>query len=109
MKKKLIPGLIALIKNESDLKKIRNKLLEFHPYDLASIIKKLEPDSRFKIYASLTNKELADIFSYLEGEDSAELFHELEESKGAGFLKKWMLMMPLTCFRKWKQRKRLII
>ncbi|MGI6767591.1 MAG: magnesium transporter [Bacilli bacterium] len=86
MKKKLIPGLIALIKNESDLKKIRNKLLEFHPYDLASIIKKLEPDSRFKIYASLTNKELADIFSYLEGEDSAELFHELEESKGAAIL-----------------------
>lgn len=86
MKKKLIPALIALVKTESDLKKIRNKLLEFHPYDLASTIKKLEPEFRLKIYASLTNKELADIFSYLEGEESAELFHELEESKGAAIL-----------------------
>ena len=49
-------------------------MLEFHPYDLASTIKKLEPEFRLKIYASLTNKELADIFSYLEGEESAELF-----------------------------------
>lgn len=82
MKKKL-PEIIGTEKN---LKKLREKLLEFHPYDIASIIPKLEPEERNKLYACLTNKELADIFSYLEGKDSALLFHELESAKGAAIL-----------------------
>ncbi|HEY8396144.1 MAG TPA: magnesium transporter [Bacilli bacterium] len=79
-------NLPEIIKNEKNLRRLREKLLEFHPYDIAGIIPKLDSEERHKLYASLTNKELADIFSYLEGKTSANLFHELESKKGAAIL-----------------------
>ena len=81
--KKRLP---EIIRTEKNLRKLRERLLDFHPYDIAGIIPKLKPEERHKLYASLTNKELADIFSYLEGKESVLLFHELDSTKGAAIL-----------------------
>lgn len=78
--------LIEQIHNEKDLTMIRNRLLEYHPYDLAVIFKNLEEEDRIKVRQVLNPKELADIFAYLDEEDTIHYLEEMNLKEGARVL-----------------------
>ncbi|MDD4000226.1 MAG: magnesium transporter [Bacilli bacterium] len=86
MNKELNKEILEIIVTENDPINLKERLANFHPYDIARAIYALEAENRVKLYASLSEKVLADIFSYLEVEDSAELFSELNLNQGANIL-----------------------
>lgn len=77
---------LEFLSKEQNVAKIRAQLIDYHPYDLASIIKSLEKEQRLKIYQAFNNEELADIFEYLDEEDTVLYLEEMNIKKGAKVL-----------------------
>jgi len=75
-----------IIVEETNLKILHEKLLEYHPFDIANVFTELDITHRQKIYKSLGNKELSYLFSYLELDEVILYLNELKPSKIAAIL-----------------------
>ena len=67
-----IKNLIEKIDVEKSPANLRKLLIDYHPYDLATIFKELSEQSRKLFYSTFDEKELADIFEYLDEEDAVK-------------------------------------
>jgi magnesium transporter len=63
--------------NIGDLDTFREVFLSYHPYDLSLVFQILNQEERNHIYNSLSPAELAPIFVYIEVEDVAVYFEEM--------------------------------
>lgn len=76
--------LLQIIKSEYKNLEIKEKLSEYHDYDIATVIPLLEPEERKKLYRILSNEEVSDIFAYLENVE--EYITELDNEKAADII-----------------------
>lgn len=84
----LYEQIIQIINEETDSLVLRERLQEFHPYDLAEVFSNLNEESRQKVYHALSDQEIADIFSYLEEEETLTYLKDLAQNQGASILDK---------------------
>ncbi len=86
MNEELLNQLKVIVQETSDATSLQNKLMAFHPYDLAQAFLEFDSQMRQKLYSLLTSEQLADIFAYTESEDTAEFLQEFDFKKGASVL-----------------------
>lgn len=84
----LYEQIIQIINEETDSLVLRERLHEFHPYDLAEVFSNLNEEDRQKIYQALSDQEIADIFSYLEEEETVTYLKDLAQNQGASIIDK---------------------
>lgn len=82
----VIEQINRLIVEETDPAVLREKLREFHPYDLASAFLELDEGTRQKVYRVLDDQTIADIFEYLQEDETADFIEELNPKQGASVL-----------------------
>ena len=76
--------LLEIIKSNLKPSEIKEKLSEYHDYDIAEVIPLLEPNERKKLYRTLGDEAVSDIFAYLE--DVEEYIAELDNEKAADII-----------------------
>lgn len=57
---------------------LKERILDYHPYDVAKVLEELDDELRDKVLSLLEPSEAADIFEYLEEEDAAEVLSDLD-------------------------------
>ena len=72
--------------NEENLSILHDKLIEYHPYDIANIFMDLSLEQQEKIKQALNPLEFADIISYLDVEDTLPIIEHLDEHDSAEIL-----------------------
>ncbi len=58
--------LLALIRDESSSLALKEKLFDYHDYDIAEVFPELSEEERQKLYSALDASALSEIFAYLE-------------------------------------------
>ena len=81
-----IKNLIEKIDVEKSPANLRKLLIDYHPYDLATIFKELSEQSRKLFYSTFDEKELADIFEYLDEEDAVKYLQEMNLQKASSVI-----------------------
>lgn len=76
--------LLSIIKSNLKDFEIKEKLEEYHDYDIANVFPFLETDERKKLYRILGDEAVSDIFAYLE--DVEEYITELDNEKAADII-----------------------
>lgn len=76
--------LLSIIKSDLKNAEIREKLDEYHDYDIAGIFPQLEPSERKKLYRILGDEAVSDIFAYLENVE--DYITELDNEKAADII-----------------------
>ena len=76
--------LLSIVKSNLKNSEIKERLSEYHDYDIAGIIPMLEPSERKKLYRILGDEAVSDIFAYLEGVE--EYITELDNEKAADII-----------------------
>jgi magnesium transporter len=74
------------IHETEDLTLLRQKLNEFHEYNLAIIFKSLSEYDLLKVYSIFTDEEIGEILSYVDSDDAAEIIEDLNEDKIASII-----------------------
>lgn len=74
-----------ILSSENDAKK-KEQLLQYHEYDIAACIPKLDYESRIKLYRILGDEVTSEVFSYLD--DVSEYVAELDKEKAADIIEK---------------------
>lgn len=67
-------------------KELKDKLLEYHPLDIANALKELEDEDVKKVFGLLDASEAADILEYYEEEEAADVLEELDTSTSSEIL-----------------------
>lgn len=80
-----INTIIDFLESTNDLELIREKLISYHPADLAILLNNLSKEERKIVYEALSIDELSVLFSYLE-EDQAHYLSELDQQKVSSVL-----------------------
>ena len=57
---------------------LKDKILSYHPYDVAKVLEEIDEELRDKVLSLLEPSEAADIFEYLEEEDAADVLSDLD-------------------------------
>jgi magnesium transporter len=83
--KKLHEEIIEIIRTVN-VEELASALNDFHPYDLALALPKLETAERDKVLSLLDEDYLAEIFSYLDENDSRVILQESDSSKIAAII-----------------------
>ena len=73
--------IIEIIKTITAPKVLRNKLDDFHAYDIADTFEKLTNFEREKLYRMLDTERLTEILEYLDEEDQARYLNEMNIKK----------------------------
>ena len=76
--------LLTIVKSNLKNSEIKERLSEYHDYDIAEIIPLLEPSERKKLYRILGDEAVSDIFAYLENVE--EYITELDNEKAADII-----------------------
>ena len=64
---------IGLLNSELSKEEIREKISEYHDYELAKVIKELTPEDKNKLYDVLPSRVLADVFEELTPYDAFQI------------------------------------
>src|SRR5690554_5221013 len=86
MNKNLFKNLIEKAENENNGRLIIETLQKYHPYDIAAVFLEMGKDDREIVYATLTDAELAVLFTYVDAERAAGLFDEISNRRGAAII-----------------------
>lgn len=81
-----IKKIVEKLENETIIENVRKMLIDYHPYDIAIIFKDLNKATREKIYQAFDEKELADIFEYLEDDDAVSFLEEINVKKASNII-----------------------
>ncbi len=73
--------IIEIIKTITAPKVLRDRLDDFHAYDIADTFEKLTPFEREKLYRMLDTERLTEILEYLDEEDQARYLNEMNIKK----------------------------
>ena len=76
--------LLSIIKSDLKSSEIKEKLYEYHDNDIAEVIPFLEPQERKKLYRTLGDEAVSNIFAYLD--DVEEYIAELDNEKAADII-----------------------
>ena len=76
--------LLALIRSDIKVNELKDKLDEYHDYDIAEVIPLLDPAERKKLYRVLGVEAVSDVFAYLE--DVEDYIAELDDEKVADII-----------------------
>lgn len=74
--------IIEDIRNK-DGQDLKNAILDYHPYDVASALKEVSEDERDKVFSLLSPSEAADIFEYYETDEAAEILEDFDAKKSS--------------------------
>ncbi len=76
--------ILAIIRSGADGEDLKDRLLEYHYNDIASVLEELELEEREKLYKILGVDEVSDIFAYLDNVE--DYIGELDEAKAADII-----------------------
>ncbi len=76
--------LLVLIRSDIKVNELKDKLNEYHDYDIAEVIPLLDPAERKKLYRVLGVEAVSDVFAYLE--DVEDYIAELDDEKVADII-----------------------
>lgn len=77
--------ILRIIRSGEKITEIRRQLKEFHSKDIAAVFPELEPEERKRLYRTLDQEKLSEVFSYLSGNVSTYL-DEMSASKAADLI-----------------------
>ena len=60
-----------------DIKQMKDKIFEYHPYEVSETLLELSETERKRIYKIFSGVEISDIISFLDIEDALRLFDEM--------------------------------
>lgn len=72
-----VEEIIDLLQHESD-DVIREKILEYHPYEVSEALVEMSAEERAKFYSVFQGKDISAIISYLEIDDVIDFFEEMK-------------------------------
>lgn len=78
--------IISLTEEIKDDHELEQKIIAYHPYDIAKAFEKGDDALRKRLHKVLKAEELADIYEYLEDEDAVKYFSEIDKNKAAAIL-----------------------
>ena len=64
--------------NELNGQELKEKILEYHPYDVSRALKEVDEEERKKVFDLLSPSESADILEYYEEDEAADLLTDLD-------------------------------
>ena len=67
--------IIEVIENESG-QSLKEKILEYHPYDVAQALSQVDDDLRDKVFSLLDASEAADILEYYNIGEAADILED---------------------------------
>lgn len=73
--------IIEIVKTITAPKVLRNRLDDYHSYDIADTFRKLTPFEREKLYRMLDTEHLTEIMEYLDEEEQARYLNEMNIRK----------------------------
>lgn len=76
--------LLSIIRSDVKVSELKDKLSEYHDYDIAEVIPLLEPSERKKLYRVLGVENVSDVFAYLD--DVEDYLAELDDEKAADII-----------------------
>lgn len=82
--------IITIFKDIIDKKTSPEKLLDYHPYDIASSFIMLDSSDINKLNKILPSTILADIYEYIEKDDAASILEDMDKVKAASILNEMM-------------------
>ena len=74
--------IIEVIENESG-QSLKEKILEYHPYDVAQALSQVDDDLRDKVFSLLDASEAADILEYYNIGEAADILEDLDAKKSS--------------------------
>jgi len=81
-----IKKLVELVENENNELNLKALFKDYHPYDVAIILKELPTEKRKLIYKVIDEKKLADVFEYLDSAVAAEYLDEMAIQKASNII-----------------------
>ncbi len=79
-KKDTSKEILRIIRKNKDKESLKEQILKYHPYDVASVFGSIDESDRQKLYRSLSPREFADIFEQIGVEEAAEYIKEMDEN-----------------------------
>lgn len=75
----------ALI-TEKKKEELRKKVIDSHPYDVATALNELDDEEIDYLFSSLDEKEVADILEYVDEEEAAKIIERMETATSANII-----------------------
>lgn len=69
--------ILNLIKENKDITELQKSIQKYHPFDVALALKELETDDFERIQKVFSPQELAEIFSYIDEDESTEILEDM--------------------------------
>lgn len=78
--------ILQIIETTENPEQLRDKLDDYHEYDIGAVLPQLTREERIKLVRSLDLPRLADIYEYLDTEDAEDYLEELPDDLAARIL-----------------------
>ena len=78
--------ILQIIQTTDQPEELRDKLDDYHEYDIGAVLPQLSKEERIKLVRSLDLPRLADIYEYLDTEDAEDYLEELPDDLAARIL-----------------------
>ena len=78
--------ILQIIETTENPEQLRDKLDDYHEYDIGAVLPQLSKEERIKLVRSLDLPRLADIYEYLDTEDAEDYLEELPDDLAARIL-----------------------
>ncbi|MCI6754091.1 MAG: magnesium transporter [Lachnospiraceae bacterium] len=78
--------ILQIIETTDQPEELRDKLDDYHEYDIGAVLPQLTREERIKLVRSLDLPRLADIYEYLDTEDAEDYLEELPDDLAARIL-----------------------
>ena len=78
--------ILQIIQTTDQPEELRDKLDDYHEYDIGAVLPQLTREERIKLVRSLDLPRLADIYEYLDTEDAEDYLEELPDDLAARIL-----------------------
>ena len=91
--------ILSLIRSSVSPAVLSERLQDFHENDLAEVLRELSTAERSRLYRILESSMLADVFEYLEEEETVQYLEEMDVKKAAAHSFQNGNRCPGRCFK----------